>query len=229
MPKKIFDSIRMDVVRLPDGHWTSQDSQTWGSQLRELITPERLWVSGDWGAAAPSWFGLFLQTPADMVVNGIRIGAHSLICLDEWHSARREMSGEICPDLGILTPTPLAAGHVRQLCQRWGVELSQIPIRQRIADAAIFAAHGSISGSIGDELRAAGRLSWAPPGGRAGACSGCGGYSLDRAREGHCRALRPTPSGSGQCSESKPPELGPESGPRWTRCDNREWLLGQQG
>ena len=22
--------------------------------------------------------------------------------------------------------------------------------------------------------------------------------------------------------------LGPESGPRWTRCDNREWLLGQQ-
>ena len=151
-----FDSIRMDVVRLPDGHWTSQDSQTWGSQLRELITPERLWVSGDWGAAAPSWFGLFLQVPCDLVVNGIRIGAHSLIALDEWHSARRAMSGEIEPDRGTLTPTPLAAGYIRQTCQRWGVEFSAIPIRQRILDAACFAQHGSIAGSIGDELRAAG-------------------------------------------------------------------------
>jgi hypothetical protein len=54
-----------------------------------------------------------------------------------------------------------------------------------------------------------------------------GAAQSDRAREGHCRAL---PLASGQCSESKPPELGPESGPRWTRCDNREWLsrLGQQ-
>jgi hypothetical protein len=49
----------------------------------------------------------------------------------------------------------------------------------------------------------------------------CGSYTSDRAREGYCGALRPTPSGSGQCSESKPTELGPESGPRWTRCDNR--------
>ncbi len=49
-----------------------------------------------------------------------------------------------------------------------------------------------------------------------------GATQSDRGREGHCRALRPTPlaSGSGQCSESKPRELGPESGPRWTRCDN---------
>jgi hypothetical protein len=28
----------------------------------------------------------------------------------------------------------------------------------------------------------------------------CGSYSSDRAREGYCRALRPTPSGSGQCT-----------------------------
>jgi hypothetical protein len=37
---------------------------------------------------------------------------------------------------------------------------------------------------------------------------------LTSSRKGHCRALRPTPSGSGQCSESnlKSPELGPESG-----------------
>ena len=33
--------------------------------------------------------------------------------------------------------------------------------------------------------------------------------------------------GQASALKSKPPELGP-SGPRWTRCDNREWLLGQQ-
>jgi hypothetical protein len=80
-------------------------------------------------------------------------------------------------------------------------------------------------------------ISTAPPGGlgmqarrpsRMVGRGECGRYSSDRAREGYCRALRPTPSGLGQCSESKPPELGPESGPRWTRCDNRGWLLGQQ-
>jgi hypothetical protein len=31
----------------------------------------------------------------------------------------------------------------------------------------------------------------------------CGSYSSDRARGGYCRALRPTPSGSGQCSEEQ--------------------------
>jgi hypothetical protein len=151
-----FDSIRMDSVRLPDAHWSSPDSATWGSQIREVLHPSRLWISGDWGAAAPSSFGLYLQTPADMVVNGIRVGAQSLICLDEWHSARRAMSGEIEPDRGILTPTPLAAGHIREMTKRWGIEFSAIPPGQRILDAACFAQHGSIGGSIGDELRAAG-------------------------------------------------------------------------
>jgi len=163
-----FDSIRMDVVRLPDAHWSSPDGAAWGSQLREVLHPSRLWISGDWGAAAPSSFGLYLQTPADMVVNGIRVGAHSLICLDEWHSARRAMSGEIEPDRGILTPTPLAAGHIREMTKRWGIEFSAIPPGQRILDAACFAQHGSIGGSIGDELRAAGAaFSAGPKGSRA--------------------------------------------------------------
>jgi hypothetical protein len=103
-----------------------------------------------------------------MVVNGIRVGAQSLICLDEWHSARRAMSGEIEPDRGILTPTPLAAGHIREMTKRWGIEFSAIPPGQRILDAACFAQHGSIGGSIGDELRAAGAaFSAGPKGSRA--------------------------------------------------------------
>jgi hypothetical protein len=47
------------------------------------------------------------------------------------------------------------------------------------------------------------RPSCRPLSGDSDARPWCGSYSSDRAREGYCRALRPTPSGSGQCTQEQ--------------------------
>ena len=126
-----------------------------------------LWMSLDWGTRSPSSLLLAYRTPVITWWKGQRIGAGSLVLVDEVYTCLSSPDGTRQWNHGDreLTTSKLAA-MAKELCSRNGIPINRIPTRHRVADAAIGAALGSDDGSIGAQLKAHGAGFVAAPKGR---------------------------------------------------------------
>ena len=157
-----FANLDSSRIRVPDGHWLSPSRYGWQGQLREQVRADRCWLCLDWGGgASPTWCGLGVQLQAPVVLdNGVRLEHNSLVLLDEVHTARQGLSGQIDVDRSNgVDDTDTITAKILRMVESWSMYASDIPLRHRIADAAIGARNGSRQGSIAAELSAAG-LAW---------------------------------------------------------------------
>ena len=113
-----------------------------------------LWMSLDWGTRSPSSLLLGYRTPVPTWWKGTRIGAGSLVLVDEVYTCLTSPDGTRQWNHGDrdLTTSKLAKA-AKELCQRNGISLERIPTRHRVADAAIGAELGGDDGSIGTQLK----------------------------------------------------------------------------
>ena len=89
-----------------------------------------------------------------------RLGVVVDVLLDEVHTAREGLSGQIDVDKSNgVDDTDTITKKIERMVMSWSMYPSDIPLRHRIADAAIGARSGSRQGSIAAELSAAG-LAW---------------------------------------------------------------------
>ena len=127
---------------------------------RNDVSGEDFWLSLDWGTDKPASLQLFFRAPIQMCwpVPGedgedVIIGANSVVKIDEYYSALKDEDGGFMWNKGDFTlTTSKMARYTAELCERNGLALSEIPVQQRIADAAIGSNHGSEDGSIGYQL-----------------------------------------------------------------------------
>jgi hypothetical protein len=113
-----------------------------------------LWMGLDWGTRSPSALVLAYRTPQMIWWKGRRIGPGSIVLVDEHYTCLTSPDGSRQWNTGDreLTTTKLAEA-ARELCRRNGITLEQVPVKHRIADAAIGAEIGGDSGSIGAQLK----------------------------------------------------------------------------
>lgn len=128
--------------------------------------PRDVWLGLDWGSKAPCAIVLAYRMRNAGWWGGRRIGAGSTILVDEVYSAAKSPDGTVLWQTGARRTTTEIAQLVREMVERNGISIDQIPVRQRIADAAIGADIGSRDGSIGNQLKAAGCAFTAGPKGR---------------------------------------------------------------
>ena len=157
-----FASLDPARVQVPDGHFSSPRRYEWAGELLPMVTPRNAWLCADWGGGmSPSWVGLAIQLPDPIVLaDGRLLGRDSLVILDEYHTAATGQSGDL--DVEHSTgqhDTATFTAAVFQLCKRWNIYAGDIPLHQRIIDAAVGARTGSRCGSIANELAAEG-LGW---------------------------------------------------------------------
>lgn len=127
---------------------------------RNDVSGEDYWLGLDWGTDKPASLQLYFRAPIQMEwpVSGedgeaIIIGANSVVKVDEYYSALKDEDGQPQWNKGDFTlTTSKMARYAAELCERNGLTLNQIPVQQRIADAAIGSNHGSEDGSIGYQL-----------------------------------------------------------------------------
>ena len=124
-------------------------------------------MSLGWGTRSPSSLLLAYRTPVMTWWKGQRIGAGSLVLVDEVYTCLSSPDGTRQWNHGDqeLTTSKLAA-MAKELCSRNGIQINRISTRHRVADAAIGAALGSDDGSIGAQLKAHGAGFVAAPKGR---------------------------------------------------------------
>lgn len=116
----------------------------------------------DWGGgASPTWCGLAIQLNGEIVMDyGLKLESGSLLLLDEVHTARQGLSGQIDVERASGSDdTATVTTKVRRMCEAWHLRPEEIPLGRRIIDAAAGARTGSRHGSIAAELAAAG-LAW---------------------------------------------------------------------
>lgn len=166
-----FTSLDASRVQVPDGHSAAPGRYAWLGQLAPVATAANAWLAADWGGGmSPSWVGLAIQLPSPITLDdGRLLGRDSLVFLDEFHTAREGLSGELDVDHsnGQHDTTSFTTG-VFNMCRRWNIYAGDIPLQRRIIDAAVGARTGSRNGSIANELAAEG-LGWTggPKGERA--------------------------------------------------------------
>ena len=133
--------------------------------------PWNVWMSLDWGTRSPSALLLAYKTPTPMWWQGKLLGAGSLVLVDEVYTCLTSPDGKRQWNHGYreLTTSKLAKA-AKELCQKNNVELERIPMRHRVADAAIGAVIGSDDGSIGAQLSRHGAGFVAAPKGRRPPC-----------------------------------------------------------
>lgn len=128
--------------------------------------PRDCWLAADWGSKAPASIVLAYRMPRPGWWGGRQIAAGSLICVDELYSCAKSPDGTPLWNQGARRTTTEIASLVGEMVWRNGIHIDDIPVRQRIADAAIGADLGSRDGSIGNQLKAAGCAFTAGPKGR---------------------------------------------------------------
>ncbi len=157
-----FANLDAARIRVPDGHWAAPSRYAWTGQLREQVNASQAWLAMDWGGgASPTWCGLAVQLEEDIVMDyGLKLEAGSLLLLDEVHTARQGLSGQIDVEHATgVDDTHTVTTKIRRMCVAWNMGAEQIPLGRRIIDAAAGARTGSRHGSIAAELAAAG-LAW---------------------------------------------------------------------
>ncbi|AII44073.1 hypothetical protein KR100_12005 [Synechococcus sp. KORDI-100] len=113
-----------------------------------------IWMGMDWGTRSPSAVFIALRPTQQIEYAGQVIGANSVILLDEFYSDQRTPDGSRQWHVGDRTLTTRTfAARCQELCNRNGLDLREVPLRQRFADAAIGSAIGSSDGSIADQLK----------------------------------------------------------------------------
>ncbi len=105
----------------------------------------RFFLAYDHGSARPAVALLLAESPGGPGPDGRPYPSGSLVAVDEL-----ALLQEGSLNTGLRWTVPEVAAEIRRMCERWGVE----PVG--VADAAIFAAHGSRDGSLGEEFRRAG-------------------------------------------------------------------------
>ena len=122
------------------------------------------WLAMDWGTRAPSAVLLAYRMPQGGWWGGIRLGPGSVVLVDEIYTCTKSPDGTPLWAEGDRTLTTTKMAHlVAEMVQRNGIQLSEIPVRQRIMDAALGAELGSRDGSLGNQLKSAGCLFVAGP------------------------------------------------------------------
>lgn len=157
-----FANLDAARIRVPDGHWDARSRYAWTGQLRNEIEPAHAWLAMDWGGgASPTWCGLAIQLQRTIVLDyGLRLEHGSLLLIDEIHTAREGLSGQIDVDRATgLDDTQTVTEKIRRMCAVWLIQPEAIPRKQRIIDAAAGARTGSRHGSIAAELASTG-LAW---------------------------------------------------------------------
>ena len=157
-----FANLDAARIRVPDGHWDAPSRYAWVGQLRDQITARHAWLTMDWGGgASPTWCGLAVQLQDTITLDyGLRLEHGSLVLIDEIHTAREGLSGQIDVERATGTDdTQTVTTKIRQMCAVWQLLPEAITSHRRIIDAAAGARTGSRHGSIAAELAAAG-LSW---------------------------------------------------------------------
>jgi hypothetical protein len=156
----VFDRTRLELP------WPSRKLLE-----RNDVSGEDYWLSLDWGTDKPASLQLYFRAPRQMewpipgeglasfpeilalAEQPIIIGANSVVKIDEYYSALKDEDGQFQWNKGDFTlTTSKMARYAAELCERNGLTLNQIPVQQRIADAAIGSNHGSEDGSIGYQL-----------------------------------------------------------------------------
>jgi len=159
-----FASLDASLVQVPDGHYSSPRRYEWQGELLPLVNPQNTWLCADWGGGmSPSWVGLAVQLPDPIVLaDGRLLGRDSIVLLDEFHTAKQGLSGDLDVDHSTgQHDTATFTAAIFSMCKRWGLYAGDIPLERRIIDAAVGARTGSRCGSIANELAAEG-LAWTP-------------------------------------------------------------------
>ena len=157
-----FANLDAARIRVPDGHWDAPSRYAWVGQLREQINPRNAWLSMDWGGGqSPTWCGLAVQLQDTIVLDyALRLERGSLLFIDEVHTAREGLSGQIDVERSTgVDDTQTITQKILTMCRSWDIHPLKIPSQRRIIDAAARARTGSRHGSIAAELAAAG-VSW---------------------------------------------------------------------
>ena len=113
-----------------------------------------LWMGLDWGTRSPSSLLLAYRCPVQTWWKGKLLGAGSIVLLDEHYTCISTADGTRQWNNGDreLTTSKMAKA-AKELCRRNGITIDRVPLRHRIADAAIGAETGSDTGSIGAQLK----------------------------------------------------------------------------
>lgn len=114
-------------------------------QRDRRVAAWRFYVALDWGSAAPTVAFVVGWSSGIEALDGRYYARDSLLLLDEWTSALPNR-----PNEGERFTTVEVASRVIDMCKSWQIA------PHGVADDAIFANVGSASGSIADELSAAG-------------------------------------------------------------------------
>jgi hypothetical protein len=117
-----------------------------GVYMQGSPDPWRFFLGFDFGVSAPSYTGIFAESPGAVGPDGRYYSRGSILLLDEIATA---VPGQLNTGLGWTVPR--IAEAIKERCKQWG-------IRPRgCADDAIFARTGSaVNASIADEFRKAG-------------------------------------------------------------------------
>jgi len=129
--------------------------------------PTDCWLTLDWGTRAPSSLLLAYKMPERASWGGKMIGAGSVVLVDEIYTDQPTPDGTRQWNQGqrTLTTTKLV-DMAFKMCRRNGIQLTDIPTRHRLMDAALGAELGHRDGSLGNQLKDAGAQFIAAPKGR---------------------------------------------------------------
>ena len=98
----------------------------------------------DWGTRSPAAVFIALRPTQQIEYAGRVIGANSVVLLDEFYSDQRTPDGSRQWHVGDQTLTTRTfAARCQELSNRNGLDLREVPLRQRFADAAIGSAISS--------------------------------------------------------------------------------------
>lgn len=113
-----------------------------------------LWMGLDWGTRSPSSLLLAYRCPIATWWKGKRLGAGSIVLVDEHYTCLTSPDGTRQWGTGDreLTTSKMAKA-ARELCLRNGITIERVAEKHRVADAAIGAEIGGDSGSIGTQLK----------------------------------------------------------------------------
>ncbi len=104
------------------------------------------YVSLDWGSTAPAVAFLFFRPHENVILEPGRVACRgSVLLVDELSTARHDDWS-----VGLGWTTQQLADAIIEMCRAWRVH------PRGVVDAAVFGHHGSVMGSIGDEIRRAG-------------------------------------------------------------------------
>ena len=117
-----------------------------GVYLQGSTDPWRFFIAHDFGVSAPSYTGIFAESPGAVGPDGRYYSRGSILLLDEIATA---VPGQLNTGLGWTVPR--IAEAIKERCKEWGVK------PKGVADDAIFSRTGSaVNASIADEFRKAG-------------------------------------------------------------------------